>query len=67
MIEIFTGAVGLGALGYALRLGFHWLHHDGLVRLMAGTIAVVHPDATRRKDARTVLRDTRGRASGSDT
>ncbi|MBF6548843.1 hypothetical protein [Nocardia brasiliensis] len=54
MMEAFAGAgaiSGLGALAW-------WLRHDGPVRLYAGIMAVRANDATRRRDAREVLRCT---------
>ncbi|MFF3228904.1 hypothetical protein ACFYV7_39375 [Nocardia suismassiliense] len=52
MLEVFTGAAAVfGGLTWGLR-------HDGLVRLMAGFVAVAHSDPGRRADALEVLRCT---------
>ncbi|RDI63508.1 hypothetical protein DFR76_110205 [Nocardia pseudobrasiliensis] len=55
MLEVFTGvAASLAGVG-----GFAWwLRHDGPIRLIAGCVAVLHPDPTRRNDAVEVLRCT---------
>ncbi|MFB7837785.1 hypothetical protein ACWIGW_44345 [Nocardia brasiliensis] len=56
MLEVFTGtAAVLGGVGGLIW----WLRHDGLVRLMAGLVAVTHSDPGRRTDAIKVLRCTR--------
>ncbi|MFD4444419.1 hypothetical protein ACFWPK_32050 [Nocardia sp. NPDC058519] len=55
MFEVLTGSAavfgGVGGLAW-------WLRHDGLLRLTAGVVAVMHSDPDRRADALKVLRYT---------
>ena len=59
MMQFFAGAGGFGVVAMLGLAMFRWLDRDGLLRLMAGFVAIGHSDKTRRKDARQVLLDTR--------
>lgn len=59
MMQFCAGASGFGIATMLVAIVFRWLDRDGLLRLMAGFVAIGHSDKARRKDARQVLLDTR--------
>lgn len=60
MLENLAGVGGLASVVAAFGW---WVWRDGLVRLIAGVVAVAHRDQNRRADAREVLRLTSTRCS----
>lgn len=55
MTSLFTTIVSAGPGAGAIW----WVHRDGPTRLCAGLVAVFHPTAARRRDARAVLAATK--------
>ncbi|MEU6564660.1 hypothetical protein [Nocardia nova] len=62
MIDIFVGATagGLGTGALAVTAARR-MSSEGLLRLIAGLVALFHPRGRRRRDARRLLRELRAR------